>query len=228
MTRIHCFQHVPYESPEYIAAWAAEHHYPVSVSHLYEGETAPAPDEFDWLVVLGGPMGVADEATHPWLTAEMGAIETAIARGKTIVGVCLGAQLIAHVLGARVYGNPVREIGWFEVRMTGAAERHSLTADLPESFTPFHWHGDTFDLPSGAVHLARSEACANQMYAVGNNILGIQFHLEMTERVISAIAEHNAEQIVPGPTVQARDEMLGENSNLQAGYDIMDSILGRL
>jgi GMP synthase (glutamine-hydrolysing) len=122
----------------------------------------------------------------------------------------------------------VREIGWFEVRLTGAAERHPFTGDLPESFTPFHWHGDTFDLPAGAVHLARSEACANQMYAVGNNILGIQFHLEMTESVISALAEHNADQIVPGPTVQTRDELLGENSNLQAGYGIMDAILGRL
>lgn len=228
MTRIHCFQHVPFETPAHIADWAAEHHYPVAVTHVYEGAPPPAPADYDWLVIMGGPMSVFDEATLPWMTAEMGAIEGAMAAGKTVVGVCLGAQLIAHVLGARVHASDMKEIGWFNVMLTAAGERHALTEDLPESFTPFHWHSETFDLPAGAVHLARSEACSHQMFAHGSNVLGIQFHLEMTPDVISALADHGAAELVEAQYVQTRDEILAENTNLQAGYDILDSILSRL
>jgi GMP synthase-like glutamine amidotransferase len=228
MNRIHCFQHVPFETPAHIADWAAEHHCPIATTHVHEGEPLPAPDDYDWLVVMGGPMSVSDEATLPWLTTEMGAIEGAIAAGKVVIGVCLGAQLIAHVLGARVYASEVKEIGWFDVTLTAAAERHALTEDLPESFTPFHWHGETFDLPAGAVHLARSEACPHQMFAQGSNVLGIQFHLEMTADVISALADHSAGELVDAQYVQTREEILAENTNLQAGHDILDSILSRL
>jgi GMP synthase-like glutamine amidotransferase len=228
MTRIHCFLHVPWEPPARIGDWAGEHHYPLGVTRVYENEPPPKPDDYDWLVVMGGPMGVADEKQMPWLTTEMGAIEAAIGAGRTVVGICLGAQLIAHVLGARVYPNRVKEIGWFDVSLTEAALRHDLTEELPESFTPFHWHGDTFDLPADAVHLARSDACANQMYAVGSNIVGIQFHLEMTRDVISALAEHNAADVVESPTIQRREELPGDDATIGAGYDILDSILSRL
>lgn len=228
MTRLHCFQHVPFESPGRIAGWAAEHHYPLAVTHLYEEQTPPSVDDYDWLVVMGGPMNANDEAGHPWLTTEMVAIETALGAGKTVVGICLGAQLIARVMGARVYEGPTREIGWFDVTLTSSALDHTMTADLPESFTALHWHDDTFDLPAGAVHLARSEACANQMYAVGGNVVGIQFHLELTEEIVTALADHTAERLVAAPSVQTRDEILAEITRLQGGYDILDSILARL
>jgi GMP synthase-like glutamine amidotransferase len=228
MTRIHCFQHVSFETPAHLTDWAAEHHYPVTTTRFYEGELPPEVRDYDWLVVLGGPMGANDEATHPWLTVELGAIEAALTAGKTVVGVCLGAQLVARVLGARVYPIPEREIGWFEVTLTAAADRHPLTEDVPESFTPLHWHGDTFDLPSGAVHLARSEACAQQMFALGRNVLGLQFHLEMNEATVAALAEHNVAQLVEGPYIQDHDEIVGETTHLQSGHDILDSILARL
>lgn len=227
MTRIHCFQQVPFEAPGRIAAWAAEHHHPLATTHLYDNGTPPSPDDYDWLVVMGGPMCANDEANHPWLTTEMGAIEAALGAGKTVVGICLGAQLIARVMGARVYPNPTPEIGWFDVTLTSAALDHALTDDLPESFTPLHWHHDTFDLPSGAVRLARSEACPNQMYAVGTNVVGIQFHLEMTEEVVTALADHTGD-LTAAASVQTRDEILGEIARLHGGYDILDSILARL
>jgi len=228
MTRIHCFQHVPFETPARIAEWAAEHRYPVTTSHLYEGAAPPPPAEYDWLVVMGGPMNVREEKAYPWMTAELGAIESAIGDGKTVVGVCLGAQLVAHVLGARVKTNPVREIGWYTVALTGAAEGHPLTADLPESFTAFHWHCDTFDVPSGAVHLARSEACAHQMFAVGSRILGVQFHLEMTPAGIAALAENCAGELTDAPYIQTREEIETECANVPDCHDMLDSILARL
>jgi len=228
MTRIHCFQHVPFETPARIAGWAEEHRYPLAVTRFYEDPHPPSPDTYDWLFIMGGPMSLLDDKAHPWLASEMGAVEAALGAGKTVIGVCLGAQMIAHVLGARVYDNPVKEIGWFPLTLTGAASRHPLTEGVPESFTAFHWHSQTFDLPSGAVHLARSEACAHQMFGHGSNVLGIQFHLEMTPEVIAALADHNSAEIVAAPTVQSRDEILAENTHLQSGYDILDSILGRL
>jgi GMP synthase-like glutamine amidotransferase len=228
MTRIHCFQHVPFETPGHIADWAAEHHHPLSITHVYKNETLPSVDDYDWLVVLGGPMSVNDEKTLPWLLPEFAAVEAAIEARRTVVGICLGAQMIARVLGARVYPGAGKEIGWYPVGLTGAAERHPLTEDLPESFTTFHWHGETFDLPDGAVHLARSESCAHQMYAWRSHVLGVQFHLEMARDVIAALAEHSAAQLVDAPYVQPREEILAENTHLQAGYDILDSILSRL
>jgi GMP synthase-like glutamine amidotransferase len=228
MTRIHCFQHVPFEPAAHVAGWAEEHHYPLTTTHLYNNETPPAPDDYDWLAVMGGPMGIGDTGRHPWLTAEMGAIEAAFGAGKTVVGICLGAQMIAHVLGARVYKHDTNEIGWFPVTLSEAAGRHPLMEDVPESFTAFHWHGETFDLPAGAVPLARSEATPHQMFAHGPSIVGIQFHLEMTAGVIAALAEHNADQLVDAPYVQTRDEVLAENTHLQSGHDILDSILSRL
>jgi len=228
MTRIHCFQHVPFETPAHIAAWADEHRHPLSVTRLYENDAPPAPDDYDWLVVMGGPMCANDEKAHRWLTPELAAVEAAIEARKTVVGICLGAQIIARVLGARVYANPVKEVGWYTVQLTGAAERHPLTEDVPESFTAFHWHGDTFDVPAGAVHLARSEACVHQMYAWSTHVVGMQFHLEMTPDVIAALADHNAADLIDAPYIQTHDEIVAENTHLQAGYDILDSILSRL
>jgi GMP synthase-like glutamine amidotransferase len=228
MTRIHCFQHVPFETPARIAAWAGEHRHSLTVTRFHDHETPPPARDYDWLVVMGGPMSATDEKTHRWLTPELSAVEEAIAARKTVVGVCLGAQVIARVLGARVYPNPAREIGWYAVELTEAAERHPLTADLPESFTAFHWHSETFDVPAGAVHLARSEACAHQMFAWSSHVVGIQFHLEMTGEVIAALAEHSATELIDAPYVQPRDEILAENTHLQAGYDVLDSILSRL
>jgi GMP synthase-like glutamine amidotransferase len=151
--RIHCLQHVPFEGPARIGDWAERRGHSLAVSHLYAGDPLPAIDRFDRLVVMGGPMGVADEAEYSWLAHEKARIEEAIAAGKSVVGICLGAQLIAEVLGARVHRNPVKEIGWFPIELTEAGRADPICDGLTGQAEVFHWHGDTFTLPSGAVQL---------------------------------------------------------------------------
>src|SRR5262249_47695751 len=135
--------------------------------------------EIDLVVVLGGPMNIYEEDKFPWLIAEKKFIRQAIEEKLAVLGLCLGSQLIADVLGAKIYPNDEKEIGWFPVEVTEAALKHRLFSHWPNFFTPFHWHGDTFDLPEGAIHLARSQACRNQAFLYQDRVVGLQFHLEI-------------------------------------------------
>jgi GMP synthase-like glutamine amidotransferase len=209
MMRIHVLQHVPFEGPAAIADWAERRGHPLAVSHLYAGDGLPQLSAVDRLVVMGGPMSVGDTALHPWLVDERRFIAAAVAAGKSVIGVCLGAQLIAAALGARVYRNAHKEIGWFPVRLTPAARALDLCDGLPASLPVFHWHGDTFELPAGAVHLAESDACPHQAFLLAGRVLGLQFHLESTPDSVAAICQHCAHEILPGTWVQTSAEMRG-------------------
>jgi len=227
--RLHYVQHAAFETPGEIGAWAQKKGHELSGSWVFDGDSVPEADSYDWLVVMGGPMGVEDESAHDWLAGEKRAIASAIERGKTVVGICLGAQLIAAVLGARVYPNSTREIGWFPVTRTKIGDSHTLTKDLPGQFSAFHWHGDTFDLPAGADHLMRSEACENQMFACdGGRVVGIQFHLEMTDEGIAALVENCRDDVVSGSHIQSSDQMLGVKSRLHDAQAILHSLLDSL
>jgi len=164
-------------------------------------------EELDWLVVMGGPMSVDESQKYFWLTAEKHFIENAFQHGKTVIGICLGAQLIADVLGAPVSRNRFPEIGWFPVQLTPAAQAVPLCQSVPEQFTAFHWHGDTFDLPHGAIHLARSEACDNQGFLYGERVLGLQFHLESTPASVRALVENCGDDIREGRYIQTVETM---------------------
>ena len=148
---IHCLQHVPFEGPFGIADWAAARGHALRLTPLYDGVAPPEPADFDWLVIMGGPMGVGDEGRYPWLAAEKDSIRRGIAAGKTLVGVCLGAQLLAEALGARVYRHREREIGWMPIDLTAAGQASPVFGFLPLSLPVFHWHGDTFEPPASAV-----------------------------------------------------------------------------
>ena len=141
--------------------------------------TALAPDEDDLVVVLGGPIGVYEETAYPFLKHELGFVERRLATGRPIMGICLGAQFIARAAGARVYPSGGKEIGFGPIDLTEAG-RQSCLAPFAAAPTTLHWHGDTFDLPSGAVRLASTDLCENQAFAIGANIIGFQFHPEAT------------------------------------------------
>ena len=161
--RIHYLQHVRFEGLGCIETWAQSEKHSLTGTHFFQNDPLPELGNLDWLIVMGGPMGVADEQKYPWLTTEKRFIEKAIRDGKTVLGICLGAQLIADVLGARVYSIQHKEIGWFPIELTDEGQRSSLLGFIPDQFDVFHWHGDTFDLPDGATHLARSEACQTRV-----------------------------------------------------------------
>jgi GMP synthase-like glutamine amidotransferase len=226
--KIHILQHVPYEDAGCIIDWCRRKQHRVTYTRFYLDETLPGPDEFDWLVIMGGPMGVYDEKQYPWLVAEKESIRNAIANHKTVLGICLGSQLIAEAQGARVYKNPEKEIGWLNVMLTGQGRHESLLNEMQAKTKVFHWHGDTFDLPANSRHLIFSEACKNQVFLIQKKVLGIQFHLEVTAESIRGMTEHGRQELIPDKYVQSEQEILSETKWIKRNNTIMFSILDHL
>ena len=185
--RIHVVKHVPFEGPARIAEWAAERGHAMTES-LALLEEHPEPADFDMLVVMGGPMAADNHSAHPWLEAEKVLVAKAVAAGRTVLGVCLGAQVLAAALGAKVRRNPEKEIGWYPVTRTPAGAADPVFSAFPAELVVGQWHGDTFDLPRGAVLTASSSACANQAFTLhGGRVVGLQFHLEWDDQTIGAL-----------------------------------------
>lgn len=226
MKRIHCIQHVPFEPPARIADWAGANGMELPVTRVYAGELFPAADEVEALVVMGGPMSVHDERALPWLTDEKRLIERVLRAEKPVLGVCLGAQLLAGVLGARVHRNRFQEIGWFRVEATAEGRAHAHFP-FPAGLVPFHWHGETFDLPAGSTHLARSAACEQQAFAWGDRVLGLQFHLELTPEGVQDLIAHCHDDMGSGPYVQSPEEMLAPPARFEGAHAHLRQLLDR-
>ncbi|MDW7725886.1 MAG: type 1 glutamine amidotransferase [Candidatus Methanoperedens sp.] len=226
--KIHYIQHVPFEDMANIEVWAKEKGYKISGTKLFNNETLPQMEDFDWLVIPGGPMNIYEEKTYPWLAVEKKFIAKAITARKTLLGICLGAQLIAHVLGAKIKRNNFTEIGWFPVTLTAEAKSSPVFAALPEKFTAFHWHGDTFEIPPGAVRVAESEACANQAFVYSDRVIGLQFHLEYSPGSISRMIENCGDELVGGKFIQEEGELLAKKRNLRETKNILDSFLDNM
>lgn len=210
--RIHFIQHVAYENPGYLLQWASDNQHHISFTKIFEAAAFPSPDDFDWLIVMGGPMGVYEAEKYEWLEAEIDFIRSAIDTGKKVLGICLGSQLVASALGARVYPHTQKEIGWYKVKKTSAGKTHPLLASLPDEWLTFHWHGDTFDLPAGAVHLLQSEACPHQAYLYNDQVMGLQFHMEATPELVKTMVENGRPELVPSTWTQSEKEILENNS----------------
>jgi len=224
--KIHTLQHVPFEGLGCIDQWITIKGHSVNYTKLYDNPQFPTLVEFDWLIVMGGPMGVYDEAIYPWLKKEKEFIRRAIERGKTIVGICLGSQLIAEVLGAKVYPNKQKEIGWFDIQKTEFAKSQPLLEQIEEQFTVFHWHGDTFDLPADSERLFSSDVCLNQAFLYKKKVLGLQFHFEVTSRTLKEMIENGMSELVEDKTIQSAAKILELtnyiDSNNQKMFQILD------
>jgi len=208
MMRIHSLQHVPFEDIGSMARDFQTRGFHLSSTHWYRGDDAPDLAQFDALIVMGGPMGIYDEDEYPWLADEKMLIKNAIAAGKIVLGICLGAQLIADVLGGKVTRNAHKEIGWFPLDIIPQAASHPIAKVLARYPEVFHWHGDTFALPEGAVWLAKSEACAHQAFSYKDHVVGFQFHMETTPASAQALITHCAADIDGSVYTQTAENIL--------------------
>ena len=208
-------QHVAVEGPGLLGAALQARGITLRTVHVHAGQPVPARCDADALVVMGGPMGVYESDRYPHLDDERRLIDHTLGVGRPIIGTCLGSQLLASALGARVYKNTRKEIGWHEVELAAAAVDDALFAGAPRRFTPVHWHGDVFDLPAGAVPLASSRITPHQAYRHGRNVYGLLFHLELDrpqlDSWITAFAEELAsERIAPAEITADADRRLAD------------------
>lgn len=221
--RIHCIQHVDFEGPGYIANWADSHQYPLKYTRMFSNELMPSADDFDLLVIMGGPMSIHDSTDFPWLGNEKSAIREYIAQGKKILGICLGAQLIADALGAKVYPNDVKEIGWFDVQFTKQFCKSFKLID--ENVTLFHWHGETFSLPEGANLLASTPECKNQAFIFNNQLLALQFHPEITPESLISMIENGKNELVTDSKIQNEEVILNQTQFFKGSNVLMNKLL---
>jgi len=226
--KIHYLQHVPFEDVAYMGNWAKENGVHLGRTRLYENEPYPSLSNFDVLIIMGGPMGVYDEQEYPWLKTEKAYIRKAIHNKKIVVGICLGAQLIAAALGAKVYQNSFKEIGWFPVYKTQRTQNTFLGKILPKSFMAFHWHGDTFDIPKGAVHLAESKACKNQAFVYLKRVIALQFHLESTQSSIESLIQNCRDEIISAPFIQTADQIRKGYQQIESLNTTMAKLMNRI
>jgi len=226
--KVHYLQHVPFENLGSIEPVLKEKGHQLSATHLYADQPLPLLNDIDWLIVMGGPMGLYQEDIYPWLRMEKKFIKEAIQSGKTVLGICLGAQLIADALGSRIYKNRHREIGWFNINRLAQASNTILSEAIPEQAEVFHWHGDTFDIPQGAVALASSEACENQGFIMDDRIVALQFHLETTPKSASLLVENCGDELDGSAYVQSENDLLVNSQRFSSINQIMLSVLEAL
>jgi GMP synthase-like glutamine amidotransferase len=225
--KIHVLQHSSINTLGTIEEYAKTKNHRLESTRFYETKSPPEPDSFDLLIIMGGPMGIYDYEENPWLRDEKAFIKQAVEAGKPILGICLGAQLLADILGARIYENRHMEMGWFPVRASGGENKPEFLQGLPDEITVFHWHSRTFDLPAGAVHLYESEGCKNQGFIYKGRVVALQFHPEVDEERIKSLIERFGEGMANGPFVQKRQEMLGKQEYLAGTKKFMFSVLDK-
>lgn len=224
--KLHYIQHVQFEGPANVLGWAEKLGWQISATHLYRQEKLPDPGEIDWLVVMGGPMNIYEEKEYPWLAAEKRFIGEAIEKNKTVLGICLGAQLIADVLGGRVVRNRYKEIGWFPVSLRPEGTQSVPFRGFPNQFPALHWHGDTFSQPPGTVMLAESQACPAQAFSFnGGRVVALQFHLESSVESVRALIENCSDELVAGEYIQSAEAILSNKENFSTIHNSMRMLL---
>ncbi|WP_111658076.1 type 1 glutamine amidotransferase [Isoalcanivorax indicus] len=227
MQRALIIKHVHFEGPGAIATWLDRQGITWEVIEARQVTRWPSPDDFDWLFVMGGPMSARDDGKLPWMREEKRLIRQAIEADRKVVGICLGAQLIASVLGADIHRNSAPEIGWFTITPapTCPPDIASMFADSPPVL---HWHGEGFSLPKGARHLFSSVACTQQGFLLEDRVMGLQCHLECDMETLKGLCEHCADEIVPGTWVDPPHKLMVSEAILVATHQRLYRLLNRL
>lgn len=223
--RLLLLKHFEFDDASVFLTWSLAKQYDVEILYVPDAYNYPELSTFDCLIILGGPMSVYQEQDYPWLRTEKLFVRSAVDHGKLILGVCLGAQMLAEILGGNVYRNAHKEIGWHLVRCIGT--QHPLLDGIPDTFYSFQWHGDCVDPPEGASILAYSDACSVQAFAYGLRVLGLQFHLETTPACIETMLDLWTSDLAPGPYVQSAEHIrqVADRSENSAG--LLTQILER-
>jgi GMP synthase-like glutamine amidotransferase len=206
--RIHSILHVDFEGLGYIEDWVKEKNFPATLTRQYLNDPLPGPDSFDTLIVMGGPMNIYEDNKYPWLVKEKEFIDSAIKNNKKVLGICLGAQLIAHCLGSKIYKNSEKEIGWFPIRKIFSDHDFFPQFNNKNELVVFHWHGETYDLPGGTERLFESDGCRNQGFSYNDRIIGLQFHLEMKDNSLKNIIKNCKNEIQQGKYIQSEEEIM--------------------
>lgn len=228
---IHYLIHADFESPGAIDTWVQLNAHTFSSTHTYKDEQLPKPTDFDFLIVMGGPQSATQLDKWPYLKDEIDLIKQTIAANKPILGICLGAQLLAESLGVKTQKSPHREIGVFPIELLPDAKEDPLFSQFPACFNVMHWHSDMPDIPDGARLLAKSAGCPQQAFSVGDRLYGLQFHLEITPNDVKAMLPHEGE-LKPGPYIETKEKLLSHdlkdiNKKLFEVLDYLSSKAGK-
>ncbi len=224
MGLITILQHVDYEGPGKVADWLTEKGFTSHIYPMWDNPILPDPAEVSDLIILGGPMSTHEEIRYPWLVREKGFIENVLTGNGRILGICLGAQLLAEVLGAPVVRNKHLEIGWLPIHLTPEACQHPFFSTWPQEAQVFQWHGDTFELPEGALRIATSEGCQNQGFLYKERVIGLQFHLEFTPEMVKRFIRETPHWPT-GPFVQPPESLLSQPERFDLLEDLLVSFL---
>ncbi|WP_407355720.1 type 1 glutamine amidotransferase [Methanolobus sp. WCC5] len=223
--KIHCLVHLEFETLGNIREWICNKKHALSLGIPAEDSVFPQMDDFDLLIIMGGLMSVYQEDDFPWLRNEKQFVRDVIDSGKAVYGVCFGAQMISEVLGGKVSQSRYKEIGWHKVRSLGPFYEDDSLFHVPADFVAFHWHGDTFTLPAGARRLFESEACPEQGFIYGGNVLAVQFHPEIDEGCVENLIKNCGSDLVEGRYIQHMEEICGRDDLILSSSSLMFSIL---
>lgn len=223
--KIHCLVHLEFETLGNIKDWVQSKGYTISLTMPCKDSFYPGTEEFDLLIIMGGLMSVYQEDEYPWLIKEKEFVRNAIESGKSVYGICFGAQMLSELLGGTVSRNKFREIGWHKVQSLDAFNKDASLFDCPSEFTILQWHGDTFTLPEGAARLFESEACLEQGFIYGSDVLAVQFHPEADEQCVESLLTQCSSDLVEGRYIQSGEEIRGRSDLLESSSNLMFKIL---
>ena len=224
--RIHFFQHDAMEGIGTLDTLLSDRGWTATHTFWHQGDTPPDPSTWDLLIVMGGPMNIYEDDLFPWLVQEKAYLDRCISQDRPILGVCLGAQLLADRLGGPVTRNPHSEIGWSQLAVNPSMRSEgALLESFPETARVFQWHGDTFACPPGAISVGRTEACENQGFVKGNSI-GLQFHLELDPASLRGLIE--AQDKFEGPYVQRPEVFLADLDGFRLNRNLLGGLLDKI